>query len=107
MVREARHCVRYVYDAHGNVLFDPLPEGAQIVPARALLTKRSQRAWLAVAAVAAFPLFLEACGGVAPLDRDDGGTEGADATDAGADGRVTANPEAASPDAEGSDAEAD
>ncbi len=56
-------CVRYLYDAHGNVIFGDAPLGATVVPASALLSKVMKSKWLAAAALAAVPLVFEACGG--------------------------------------------
>lgn len=94
-------CVRYLYDAHGNVFFGRPAEGTVIVPASSLLSKVAQRKWMAAAALAAVPMLLEACGGadgsarsyyVNPV-QEDGGRENADpnvkddagSTDAGVD----------------------
>lgn len=55
-------CVRYLYDAHGRVLFGA-PEGATVVPASALLSKAARNKWLRAAALAATAIVFEACGG--------------------------------------------
>jgi hypothetical protein len=83
----ARRCIRYLYDARGDVIRGALPAGAIIIPARKLLTKRRRERWLAIASVAAFPLLLEACG----EDIGPASDAGADAdADAGTDGDVNA-----------------
>src|SRR6188508_872706 len=65
-----RRCIRYLYGANGEVVRGSLPTGAVIVPARALLTKKRRERWLATAAVATFPLLLEACGDEAVYSSD-------------------------------------
>ena len=90
IVKRGGRCVRYLYDGDGNVVFGGPPREALIVPARALLSKSAQRKWLAIASLAALPVLLEACGGVAPTARDDAGAEASeadDSDDAGADAR--------------------
>ena len=59
--RRERVCVRYVYDAHGSVVFGEDAARAQIVPDHALGRKLRRAAVLAAAAAA--PLLLQACGG--------------------------------------------
>lgn len=55
-------CIRYLYDASGRRLHE-LPEGATLVPARALLSRRNRQRWLRAAALANAVIVLEACGG--------------------------------------------
>ena len=93
-------CVRYLYDAHGNVIFGDAPLGATVVPASALLSKVMKSKWLAAAALAAVPLVFEACGGNdggyggrfngvnAPLQQDE-------EDDSSNDGRQVQRPEVA------------
>lgn len=59
-------CVRYLYDGDGNVLFGAEAERPFLVPARALLDKRSQQRWARAAALAGSLMALEACGGASP-----------------------------------------
>lgn len=86
-----RRCIRYVYDARGELVRGDVPAGAAIIPARKLLTKKRRERWLAVAAVASFPLLLEACGeDIGPGYGDAGADADADAK-ADLDARVTAD----------------
>lgn len=71
-------CVRYLYDARGNVVGNARASRATVVPASALLSKRARRRWVAVASLSAAPLLLEACG---PGDRPVVTTEDASAGD--------------------------
>ena len=61
-----------------------------IVPARALLTKKRRERWLAIAAVASFPLLLEACGEDIGPTMDAGADADADAS-TGTDARTKAD----------------
>ena len=91
IVEAGGRCVRYLYDVNGDVVFGAPPRDALIVAAGALLSKTARRKWLAIASIAALPVLLEACGGVAPTARDDAGAEEAeadDSDDAGADARA-------------------
>lgn len=56
-------CVRYLYDASGNLLRGPLPPTTRIVPASALLSRAAKSKWLAAAMMAATAIVFEACGG--------------------------------------------
>lgn len=56
-------CVRYLYDANGNVLRGPVAQDARIVPASALLSRAAKSKWLAAAMMAASAIVFEACGG--------------------------------------------
>lgn len=81
-------CVRYLYDRDGKLVFGAPPGDAVIVPAAALVSKRSRRQWLAIASVVALPVLLEACGpGDAPITKtQDAGGE--DSDDQDEDGRA-------------------
>jgi hypothetical protein len=82
-LQSAPVCVRYLYDSRGNIHFGSVPPDAVVVPARALLSKKSARTWLAVASMASVPVLLEACG---PGERDLVYSVDAAAADAGRDG---------------------
>lgn len=62
-------CVRYLYDAAGEIWFEPTR--AALVDARAL-TKKGRRS-LAAGAVAAVPMLFQACGGANSMSYDAGG----------------------------------
>jgi hypothetical protein len=106
-------CVRYLYDAHGRVLFD-VPANARIVPASALLSKAARSKWLALAAVAASAIVFEACGGNNGLNdhqqndpSSDAGARRQDDAVPSSPARVPADPmpsDDAGPDAEDGDA---
>ena len=64
---EGRLCVRYLYDAHGEIVFgDRWPEAAPVVPTANLTARTKSR--LVGAALLAAPLLLEACGGIGPRE---------------------------------------
>src|SRR4051812_42483066 len=56
-------CVRYLYDAHGKVIFGDAPPNARVVPASSLLSKAARSKWLAAPPPPPTPLLFPACGG--------------------------------------------
>jgi hypothetical protein len=64
-------CVRYLYDAHGMVVFDNAAariEPEQIIPEHRLTARLKRR--LVQASVLAAPMFIQACGGNPGTPRD-------------------------------------